>query len=49
MVEYECEDCDYMEAIHNGDYTKNQEKYKKCQNCSKRAQNYLKFIEKRGL
>ena len=42
---YECEECDYWEAVHglnNKDY--HDEKYKKCSNCGKRVQMFKDFI-----
>ena len=49
-IQYECEVCDYFEALHgkNGkDY--HDPKYKNCQNCGKRIENYRRYVEEREL
>jgi len=45
---YECEHCDYWEAMHGiKDY--HDEKFKKCMRCGKRVRIYRDWIEEQGI
>jgi hypothetical protein len=47
---YECEICDYWEAVHGlNEKNYKDEKYKKCASCGKRVKMYKDFVEKQGV